>query len=48
MSEDKKKDRIVPVTGASSYVGGWMVPALEGRKERGPKGVCAPGNNITV
>ena len=48
MSENKKKDRIVPVTGASSYVGGRLVPALDGRKERGPKGACAPGNNIAA
>lgn len=34
MSEDKKKDRIVLVTGASGYVGGRLVPVLEGRGER--------------
>ena len=34
MSEDKKKDRIVLVTGASGYVGGRLVPALEERGER--------------
>ena len=33
MSEDKKKDRIVLVTGASGYVGGRLVPVLEGRGE---------------
>ena len=34
MSEDKKKDRIVLVTGASGYVGGRLVPALEEKGER--------------
>lgn len=34
MSENKKKDRIVLVTGASGYVGGRLVPALEERGER--------------
>lgn len=34
MSEDKKKDRIVLVTGASGYVGGRLVSALEERGER--------------
>lgn len=34
MSEDKKKDRILLVTGASGYVGGRLVPALEEKGER--------------
>lgn len=34
MSEDKKKNRTVLVTGASGYVGGRLVPALEERGER--------------
>ena len=34
MSEDKKKDRIVLVTGASGYVGGRLIPVLGGRGER--------------
>ena len=34
MSKDKKKDRIVLVTGASGYIGGRLVPVLEERGER--------------
>ena len=34
MSQDKGKDRLVLVTGASGYVGGRLVPVLEERGER--------------
>ena len=41
MSQDKRKDRLVLVTGASGYVGGRLVPALE---ERGARVRCLARN----
>ena len=41
MSQDKGKDKLVLVTGASGYVGGRLVPALE---ERGTRVRCLARN----